>query len=87
MSSAPGPSSPRSPRGKQQLPFFRDLASAMELPFILVLAIVAGGGVGYLLDRVTHTRPWFLLLGGMAGFGMGVWRVIRDLDRQDKGTQ
>ena len=62
----------------------RDLASAMEMPFILVCGILAGGVIGFFLDRALHTKPWLLLLFGMAGFGLGVWRVIHDLDRQDR---
>jgi F0F1-type ATP synthase assembly protein I len=75
---------PSSSSKKQQLVFMRDLASAMEMPFILVCGILVGGVIGFFLDRAAHTKPWFLLLFGMAGFGIGVWRVIRDLDRQEK---
>jgi F0F1-type ATP synthase assembly protein I len=75
---------PSNPLGKQQLGFMRDLASAMEMPFILVCGILAGGAIGFFLDRALHTKPWLLLLFGMAGFGLGVWRVIHDLDRQDR---
>jgi F0F1-type ATP synthase assembly protein I len=78
------PDLPSNPSGKQQLGFMRDLASAMEMPFILVCGILAGGAIGFFMDRALHSKPWFLLLFGMAGFGLGVWRVIRDLDRQSE---
>jgi F0F1-type ATP synthase assembly protein I len=78
------PSGPPNPSEKQQLAFMRDLAAAMELPFILVCGILTGGVIGFFLDRALHTRPWLLLLFGMAGFGIGVWKVIRDLDLQGK---
>jgi ATP synthase protein I len=47
------------------------------LPFVLVSAIVVGGGFGYLLDRWLHTKPVFLLILGAVGFYAGVRDVLR----------
>jgi ATP synthase protein I len=52
---------------------------AMELPFVLVSAVVVGGLLGYLLDRWLHTKPVFLLILGGIGFFAGVRDVLRRL--------
>jgi len=52
---------------------------AMELPFVLVSAVVVGGFLGFLLDRWLHTKPVFLLIFGGIGFVAGVRDVLRRL--------
>jgi len=54
-------------------------AIAMELPFVLVSAVVVGGLLGFLLDRWLHTKPVFLLILGGIGFFAGVRDVLRRL--------
>ena len=54
-------------------------AMAMELPFVLVAAVVVGGAIGFFLDRWLHTRPLFLLVFGGIGFFAGVRDVLRRL--------
>ena len=54
-------------------------AIAMELPFVLVSAVVVGGGLGFFLDRWLHTKPIFLLVLGGIGFIAGVRDVLRRL--------
>jgi ATP synthase protein I len=54
-------------------------AIAMELPFVLVSAVVVGGFLGFLLDRWLHTKPVFLLIFGGIGFVAGVRDVLRRL--------
>lgn len=56
---------------------------ALELPFVLVSAIVLGGLFGYLLDRWLHTRPVFLLILGGLGFYVGVRDVLRRVSRDE----
>jgi ATP synthase protein I len=56
---------------------------ALELPFVMVSAIVVGGGMGYLLDRWLHTKPWLLLVFGAFGFYAGVRDVLRRMARSD----
>jgi ATP synthase protein I len=68
--------SPRPPR-KQSEPGSRQFASALELPFVMVAAIVVGGLFGYFLDRWLHTRPVFMLIFGGVGFYAGVRDVLR----------
>ena len=54
-------------------------AIAMELPFVLVSAVVVGGLIGFFLDRWLHTKPIFLLIFGGIGFAAGVRDVLRRL--------
>jgi len=65
----------------------RLFVNAMELPFVLVGAIMIGAGAGYLLDRRLHSSPWFALLLGIAGFAGGMYEVLRRLTgkRQNDG--
>lgn len=66
-----------------------ELSMAMELPIVLVAAVLMGGGGGYLLDRWLHTSPAFTLTGGVLGFGWGLWDVLRRLSRgrKPRGTR
>jgi ATP synthase protein I len=56
---------------------------ALELPFVLVSAIVVGGFFGYLLDRWLHTKPVLMLVLGGVGFYAGVRDVLRRVGRDD----
>jgi ATP synthase protein I len=62
-------------------------AVAMELPFVLVSAVVVGGLFGYLLDRWLHTKPIFMLILGGLGFFAGVRDVLRRLPGSSDGTK
>jgi len=65
------------PAEKQAASFSRQFAIAMELPFILVSAIVVGGLVGFFLDRWLHTPPYLMLILGFLGFFGGLRDVLR----------
>jgi ATP synthase protein I len=62
-------------------------ALAMELPFVLVAAVLVGGLLGYFLDRWLHTEPIFLLIVGGLGFFAGVRDVLRRLSGIGDGTK
>ncbi len=62
-------------------------AIAMELPFVLVSAVVVGGLLGYFLDHWLHTKPVFLLVLGCIGFYAGVRDVLRRLARSGDGIK
>jgi ATP synthase protein I len=62
-------------------------AIAMELPFVLVSAVVVGGLLGYFLDRWLHTKPWLLILVGGIGFYAGVRDVLRRVSGTGDGTK
>jgi F0F1-type ATP synthase assembly protein I len=57
----------------------RQLANAIDLPFVLVGSVVIGGVLGYLLDRWLHTAPIFVLILGALGFAGGIYEVIHRL--------
>jgi ATP synthase protein I len=57
--------------------FSNQFATAMELPFVLVGAVLLGGVLGYFLDRWLHTKPWLMLVFGALGFFGGVRDIIR----------
>jgi F0F1-type ATP synthase assembly protein I len=76
--SSPNPDS-RGPSGKDAPGFARQLGNVLDLPFVLVGAVVIGAGAGYFLDRRLHSSPWFALLLGVAGFAGGMYEVLRRL--------
>ncbi len=73
------------PQQKQAKGFSQQLAMAMELPFVLVAAVVVGGGLGYFLDRWLHTKPILMLVLGFLGFFGGLRDVLRRLPADDDG--
>jgi F0F1-type ATP synthase assembly protein I len=81
-SGSPVPSSPQ----KRPDPASRQFAIALELPFVLVSAIVLGGLFGYLLDRWLHTKPVLMLILGGVGFYAGVRDVLRRLTASSDGN-
>ena len=79
--SSPPPPSPRKRPDPGNLN--RQFGLALELPFVLVSAIVVGGFFGYLLDRWLHTRPVLMLVLGGVGFYAGVRDVLRRVSRDE----
>jgi F0F1-type ATP synthase assembly protein I len=78
MASQP-PDSPKRPKTD-----ITQMAMAMELPLIMIGAVVIGGGLGYLLDEHFHTGPLLALILGFLGFGAGIWEIVRRLSRSEK---
>jgi len=76
LATDPRPSSGGPPQGGGAL---RQLANALDLPFVLVGSVMIGAGIGYFLDRRIHTSPMFTLLLGGLGFAGGIYEVIRRL--------
>ena len=78
------PSSPPSPTPRKRPDdTSRQFGIALELPFVLVSAIVVGGVFGYLLDRWLHTKPYLMLVLGTVGFYAGVRDVLRRVARDE----
>jgi len=73
------------PEQKQVKGFSQQFALATELPFIIVGAVVVGGGIGYLLDRWLHTGPVLMAILGFLGFFGGVREVLRRLPADHDG--
>jgi ATP synthase protein I len=59
----------------------RQFAIALELPFIIVAAIVFGGLLGYFLDGWLHTKPYLMLVFGFLGFFGGLRDVLRRISK------
>ena len=78
----PDSPSSRAPRNRPESASSQ-YATALELPIVLVSAIVVGGFLGYLLDRWLHTKPVFMLILGGVGFYVGVRDVLRRVSRGD----
>jgi ATP synthase protein I len=70
------------PSEERDAGFSRQFATAMELPFILVAAIIVGGFFGYLLDGWLHTKPYLMLILGFLGFFGGLRDVLRRISKQ-----
>jgi ATP synthase protein I len=77
----PTPPQQSDPGNSQDQKWKRQSASATELPFVLVIAMLVGGGFGYLLDRWLHTRPWMMIVFGVIGFATGIRDVLRRLSK------
>lgn len=54
----------------------RDLAQAGSLGFTLVALVLVFTGLGYLLDRWLHTRPWLMVAGVFVGFALGFTYMV-----------
>jgi ATP synthase protein I len=76
----PGSPSSPSPR-KRPDSASSQYATALELPIVLVSAIVVGGLFGYFLDRWLHTKPILTLILGGLGFYAGVRDVLRRVSK------
>jgi F0F1-type ATP synthase assembly protein I len=66
--------------------FSNQFALAMELPFVLVAAVLVGALMGYFLDRWLHTRMVFTLLIGGIGFFAGIREILRRLPGTKDGS-
>lgn len=49
----------------------------MRMGLELVIGMVAGGGIGWLVDQWLGTLPWFLLLLFLLGTAAGMMNVFR----------
>ena len=52
------------------------LASAQSVAFTMLAGVAVGLLVGYGLDRLLHTTPAFIVIGGFAGFGAALYGVF-----------
>ncbi|HXZ20168.1 MAG TPA: AtpZ/AtpI family protein [Candidatus Acidoferrales bacterium] len=59
----------------------RQVAAAMELPFVLLGSVVAGGLLGYAIDSWLHSKPLGLLICGALGFAAGIRELLRRLSK------
>ncbi len=87
LDSKPDKTDPTLPPAEKVKDVSNQATMAMELPFVLVAAVVVGGLIGYFLDRWLHTKPWLLILFGGIGFYAGVRDVLRRLSGSGDGTK
>jgi F0F1-type ATP synthase assembly protein I len=62
------------------------VASATELPFVLVACVALGGVLGIGIDRLLHCGPVGVLVGGTLGFVAGVREVLRRVSKGASGS-
>jgi putative F0F1-ATPase subunit (Ca2+/Mg2+ transporter) len=48
----------------------------------LVGAVIALGGLGLIVDRFADTTPWFLIVGLLAGVGIGFYNLVKTVWRR-----
>lgn len=63
------------------------MGTAFRLSADLVSAVVAGGGLGWGLDWLLGTGPWFLLLFFFLGIAAGILNVIRTANEMNAAQQ
>jgi F0F1-type ATP synthase assembly protein I len=78
--------SSQKPAADKAKDFSNQFALAMELPFVLVAAVLVGALMGYFLDRWLHTRMVFTLLLGGIGFFAGIREILRRLPGSKDGS-
>lgn len=65
-------------------------AIGMRIAVELLSAVLIGGAIGYVIDRVAETRPLFLavflLLGGAAGF-LNVYRLAKAEEKRKEDEE
>jgi hypothetical protein len=50
--------------------------------YALIGAVIALGGLGLIVDRFADTTPWFLILGLLAGVGIGFYNLGKTVWRR-----
>ena len=53
------------------------LGRAFRMSAEFVAGVIAGGGLGWLFDRLLGTSPWGMIVFLMLGFAAGVFNVVR----------
>ena len=61
------------------------LAQGFRLSTEFVAAVIAGAGLGWLIDRAFGISPWGLIVFLMVGFAAGVLNVIRAAGTMKRG--
>jgi len=50
--------------------------------YALIGAVMALGALGFIVDRLADTVPWFLIVGLLAGVGIGFYNLVRTVGRR-----
>ena len=65
---------PGSSIGKEEMSGY---SMAMRIGTEMVAALIVGVGIGYFLDYLLETKPWFLIVFFFLGAGSGILNVYR----------
>lgn len=55
----------------------RQLGSFASMGVEFIVAVLIPGWLGYWLDGRWETTPWLMLLGGVFGFGVGLYMMLK----------
>ena len=81
-SSTPSSGKP-APSGYRNATLARQVAMAVELPFVFVATVMSGGLIGFGVDHWLHTRPFGMLIGGGIGFAAGIRELLRRISKKE----
>jgi ATP synthase protein I len=73
---APTPTPEQKPERKPD-PAGSSMSLGLRAGSEFVSAVIIGLGIGWVLDRVLHTNPAFLIVFFLIGVAAGIWNVIR----------
>ncbi len=71
----PGPGQP--PRFEESTSGPSSIGRAFRMSSEFVAGVIAGGGLGWLFDRLLGTSPWGLIVFLLLGFAAGTFNVVR----------
>ncbi len=69
------------------LPQAEGIGQAMRFGVELLASLIAGSGLGYLLDRALGTQPWLLVIGFFMGAVGGFINLKRAADQVDAPSE
>jgi ATP synthase protein I len=72
---------------EQQTSGAAGIGRAFRMSTEFVAGILAGGGLGWLFDRLLGTSPWGLIVLLMLGFAAGIMNVVRAASAAGKPPQ
>jgi ATP synthase protein I len=67
----------RSPRSGESTSGPSAIGRAFRMSSEFVAGVIAGGGLGWLFDRLLGTSPWGLIVFLLLGFAAGTFNVVR----------
>lgn len=74
---ADGPAKPPGDGKPDDASTLRYIGAATTVGFEFLATILLPGGLGYWLDGRFDTRPWLMIAGGVFGFGVGLYRMLK----------
>jgi F0F1-type ATP synthase assembly protein I len=62
----------------------KQIAVALELPFLVVGPVILAGAIGFFLDRWLHTKPFLMIILGIVGVGIGIYDALKAASTSEK---